>query len=640
MDGTPGFATSLATVSEGLSKVVDYTVVAAPDIYSPGVPSSLFSKGSKRKWSFIDESSLVLGLGRSSSSCITISSGKEMEDESSIDLDLSINLNRGGNRISNPKMASAGTSNALEVRRPKVDLELSLSTGPAESDVTTVQGFSPYQNSSESPTLLTLAQVVDEGSTSSRWKTGFHVSTLPNIANSVPVDHIHCYGNPIPVTPKLPFSAAVTARSVAGTSGLVNQQQKRRASMKICLVEGCIKGARGASGLCIAHGGGKRCQRAGCQKGAEGKTVYCKAHGGGRRCQYLGCTKSAEGRTDYCIGHGGGRRCTHEGCPHAARGKTGFCIRHGGGKRCKIENCTKSAEGISGLCISHGGGRRCQYPGCSKGAQGSTMFCKAHGGGRRCTFLGCTKGAEGSTPFCKGHGGGERCQFEGCTKSEHGGTLFCVSHGGGKRCTIPECTKSARGCTNYCVRHGGGKRCKLERCTKSAQGRTGFCKAHGGGKSCTWGRLGSEFGSQGASPCDKFSTRKFSLCTKHGAQIEDEQIHKNVVMVSTAQNPHSCAFAQTKGIFASGRNLFDRIATMEWGTPPIGYGHELISMPIPRQVGNVCLNNFSLPEGRVHGGLLMGMLRGSTLFMTSNKNQEVGIQLETGKSYAPPHSWV
>ncbi|CAI9762455.1 unnamed protein product [Fraxinus pennsylvanica] len=622
MDGTLGFTTTLATVPKGLSKVVDCTVVAAPDIYPPGVSSSSFSKGSKRKWSFTDESSLVLGSGRSSSSCITICSWKEMEEEPSIDLDLSINFNRGGNRMSNPNRASAGTLNAFEVRRPKLDLELSLSTGPTASDLTIFQGFSPYQNNSESPALVASAQVVDEGSTSSRSKTGFHVSTLPNIANSVPVDNIHCFGNPIPVTPKLPFRAAATPSSVAGTFGLVNQQKKRRASAKVCMVEGCIKGARGASGLCIAHGGGRRCQRAGCQKGAEGKT-FCKAHGGGRRCQYLGCTKSAEGRTDYCIGHGGGRRCTHESCPHSARGKMGFCIRHGGGRRCKIENCTKSAEGISGLCISHGGGHRCQYPWCSKGAQGSTMFCKAHGGGRRCTFFGCTEGAEGSTPFCKGHEGGKICQFVGCTMSEHGGTLFCVSHGGVKSCTELECTKSARGCTTYCVRDGGGKGAILK----------DIPRVH---------KAELIFGSQGASPCDKFdkfTTEKLSLCTIHGAQIEDKRIHENALMDSTTHNPHSCAFAQTEGIFASGHNLFDRISTMERGTP-IGYGHKLISMPIRQQVGNVCSNNFSLPEDMVHGGLLMEMLSGSTFFGTSNKNQEVGIQLDTGKSYVLPHSLV
>jgi ribosomal protein L12E/L44/L45/RPP1/RPP2 len=149
------------------------------------------------------------------------------------------------------------------------------------------------------------------------------------------------------------LSTSCGTTSTSGTSG-----HSERPRPKVCRFRGCSKGPRGASGLCIAHGGGRRCQKNGCNKGAEGRTVFCKAHGGGRRCQTLGCTKSAEGKTDYCIGHGGGRRCTHEGCSKAARGRSGLCIRHGGGKRCQIEGCTKSAEGYSGLCISHGGGRR------------------------------------------------------------------------------------------------------------------------------------------------------------------------------------------------------------------------------------------------------------------------------------------
>ncbi|XP_028800857.1 uncharacterized protein LOC114756107 [Neltuma alba] len=299
------------------------------------------------------------------------------------------------------------------------------------------------------------------------------------------------------------------------------KSENRTSNFKRCNFLGCMKGARGASGFCIGHGGGQRCQKPGCDNGAESRTVYCKAHGGGRRCQHLGCTKSAEGKTDHCIAHGGGRRCEHPGgCTKAARGKSGLCIRHGGGKRCKIEGCTRSAEGKAGLCISHGGGRRCQYQGCTKGSQGSTTLCKAHGGGKRCSFAGCTKGAEGSTPLCKAHGGGKRCLFNGggiCPKSVHGGTNFCVAHGGGKRCAVPGCTRSARGRTDCCVRHGGGKRCKLAGCGKSAQGSTDFCKAHGGGKRCVWGD----------GKCEKFARGKSGLCAAHSnLMMQGREINK------------------------------------------------------------------------------------------------------------------
>ncbi|CAK9176953.1 unnamed protein product [Ilex paraguariensis] len=648
-------------MSGNLSKVIDagsfYSTFSSSQLHSPEVSSSYFSTESKRKWNinnrFVnhqDGSSLVLGLGCLSNSCTTLSSGKEIAEESSVDLGLSTNLHLGNYRTPMLKNVSCGTAKALVVERPKLDLELSLSTGPAESDITTVtQGSIPFQHTAESPVIAGTVQLVDEGSTSSRWKLGPLVPPLQSLEITAPLDHIRSHIKPTAVNSNLPSNSAVTPKSsVACASGVVHQQPQHNVCVKTCQFEGCIKGARGACGLCIAHGGGRRCQRAGCPKGAEGKTVFCKAHGGGRRCQHLGCTKSAEGRTDYCIGHGGGRRCGHEGCTRAARGKSGLCIRHGGGKRCTMQNCTKSAEGISGLCISHGGGRRCQFPECAKGAQGSTMFCKAHGGGKRCTFLGCTKGAEGSTPFCKGHGGGKRCTFEGgCTKSVHGGTFFCVSHGGGKRCAMPECTKSARGRTNFCVRHGGGRRCKFEGCTKSAQGSTDFCKAHGGGKRCSWGQLGSEFGDQASAPCDKFARGKSGLCASHSAQVQDKQIYGDGTSDATVQDLHFSTLEKMEG-----KDVAKDIHTVGITTVGSGgssndytvYGHQPIFVQIPPSdtvsVGNASLAQFSLPEGRVHGGSLMTMLRGSTNFGSSSNNQPVSGPLESGKVNPTLHSWV
>lgn len=649
MDNTPRhlIANFASNVSNNLCKVGDTGVVcssvAALQLHSPDVSSSYFSNssGSKRKWgvnggsvNLQDSSSLVLGLGRSLSSCTTISLGKEIEEGSSIDLGLSINLLE---RTAKQKNVSCETPKGLQVEKPKLELELSLSTGPSDSDITSVtQGFPPFQNNVESPITIGVVQFVDERSTSSRWKLRplvLPLHTLQSTESSTPFDHGLTHIDPTPVTPNLSSVTVITPKgSVACASGVTHQQQhqrqRRNTSVKTCQFNGCTRGARGASGLCIAHGGGRRCQRAGCQKGAEGKTVFCKAHGGGRRCQHLGCTKSAEGRTDYCIGHGGGRRCSHEGCTHAARGKSGLCIRHGGGKRCKMQNCSKSAEGISGLCISHGGGRRCEYPDCTKGAQGSTMFCKAHGGGKRCTVLGCTKGAEGSKPLCKGHGGGKRCSFAGgCLKSVHGGTLFCVNHGGGKRCAVPECAKSARGRTNFCVHHGGGKRCKFEGCGKSAQGSTDFCKAHGGGKRCSWGQSGI--------PCDKFARGKSGLCAAHGAQVQDMKIHGGRTLVHTLHDPHSITSNKMKGInHANGTETAGRVsASINF----MGYGHPV---QVPTQDTNSCLVQFSLPEGRVRGGNLMSMLRGTTGFGARTNNQVVGGPSEPGTSNPVPHNWV
>jgi len=72
---------------------------------------------------------------------------------------------------------------------------------------------------------------------------------------------------------------------------------------RLCEEEGCSKGARGSTGFCKAHGGGRRCQHEGCTTAATtGGTPHRKAHGGG--CQEEGCTKSDQGGTGYCKAHG------------------------------------------------------------------------------------------------------------------------------------------------------------------------------------------------------------------------------------------------------------------------------------------------------------------------------------------------
>lgn len=549
----------------------------------PGSLNSSFPalQGVKRKWSSVNGSTdmqrglpLSLWVGHSPSSsdskassatgCTTMSSAKETDEESSMDIELDFSLHLGGDKTTPVRKKVSAFS-----KPSMVDLELSLFSVPAESDVTTVQPGPPVVGG------------------------GFHMDNG-----------------------SMAMSMSMPTSSVTCSSGLT-EPHHRTASTKTCQFEGCEKGARGASGLCIAHGGGRRCQKPGCHKGAEGRTAYCKAHGGGRRCEYLGCTKSSEGRTDYCIAHGGGRRCSHDGCTRAARGKSGLCIRHGGGKRCQMDNCTKSAEGLSGLCISHGGGRRCQFPACTKGAQGSTMFCKAHGGGKRCTFDGCTKGAEGSTPFCKGHGGGKRCAFEGggvCPKSVHGGTLYCVAHGGGKRCAVPGCTRSARGRTDCCVRHGGGKRCQFGGCGKSAQGSTDFCKAHGGGKRCLWGQPGSDFGNNDH-VCNAFARGKTGLCTSHGALVQDKRVHGGATLGTLVHEttpdqsqkmkellfPHQMTNVTTPGFTSSGFKPFGDQA----GGPRRSTG----------------------AEGRVHGGSLIALLA-------------AGSSGNPGNVIAMPQKWI
>ncbi|WVZ74912.1 hypothetical protein U9M48_023027 [Paspalum notatum var. saurae] len=489
---------------------------------------------------------------------------------------------------------------------------------------------------------------VDEGSTSARRSSGGHVP--PMLFASRPknyaaadeeaqgllddTDNNSSYGGTVRgdhrgfrLSPEP--SASMTDPASFGVSSdvvttVVSNQQAHRRHPKKCRFKGCSKGARGASGLCIAHGGGQRCQKPGCHKGAESRTAYCKAHGGGRRCLQLGCTKSAEGKTEHCIAHGGGRRCGYSGCPKAARGKSGRCIKHGGGKRCSVEGCIRSAEGRVGLCISHGGGRRCQYPDCRKGAQGSTLYCKAHGGGKRCVFEGCGKGAEGSTPLCKAHGGGKRCAHEGggvCPKSVHGGTEFCVAHGGGKRCAVPGCCKSARGRTDRCVKHGGGKRCRVEECGKSAQGSTEYCKAHGGGKRCSFG-----------GGCEKFARGRSGLCAAHATLVASQQrrcggggminpglFHGIVRSASSAGNVKneysSSGLSTVSDGDVDGCPVVVATTTrrQELIPPQVLVPKSMKSLtpavPPPqrsREGGAV-----AVPEGRVHGGGLLSLLGGS-----------------------------
>ncbi|KAL3598174.1 hypothetical protein D5086_006092 [Populus alba] len=491
--------------------------------------------------------------------------------------------------------------------------------------------------------IRSLIPVVDEGSTSAKKSGGYMTSLLlaprMDVRKGPSQTELLNFGTRSnhqfqlshELSANTDFSMGIMSEQAISTTS----SDHRTSNPKKCKFLGCSKGARGASGLCIGHGGGQRCQKPGCSKGAESRTAYCKVHGGGRRCQHLGCTKSAEGKTDLCIAHGGGRRCGFPGgCTKAARGKSGLCIRHGGGKRCKVKDCTRSAEGQAGLCISHGGGRRCEHQGCTKGAQGSTGYCKAHGGGKRCIFAGCTKGAEGSTPLCKGHGGGKRCMFDGggiCPKSVHGGTNFCVAHGGGKRCVVPGCTKSARGRTDCCVRHGGGKRCNVANCGKSAQGSTDFCKAHGGGKRCTWGE----------GKCEKFARGKSGLCAAHSSMVQEREanrtglirpglFHGLVSAASTAgssiDNSHS--YSEVSAVSDCSDSLERPAKRLHLIPPQVLVPHSMKATLSFTSFMNADKleegtngygatsggkKNFDylVPEGRVHGGGLMSLFGGN-----------------------------
>jgi hypothetical protein len=171
-------------------------------------------------------------------------------------------------------------------------------------------------------------------------------------------------------------------KQAAGQQNNGDEASTKRPKRTRCRFNGGCHKVMHSNGLCVAHGGGKRCQHAGgCGKCAVSPTSYCKAHGGGKRCQHAGgCEKSAERPTSYCIAHGGGRRCQHaSGCGKSAQWPTSYCKAHGGGKRCE-----------------HAGG-------CGKGAQGATPYCKAHGGGYRCQHAGGCNNHAVRKKLCKRH---------------------------------------------------------------------------------------------------------------------------------------------------------------------------------------------------------------------------------------------
>ncbi|KAE9095294.1 hypothetical protein PF010_g16766 [Phytophthora fragariae] len=74
-----------------------------------------------------------------------------------------------------------------------------------------------------------------------------------------------------------------------------------------------------------------------------------------RPCNTPGCTKGARGKSGLCQKHGGGKRCAAPNCPKGAQGSSSMCLFHGGGYRCTVDGCTTGARGTSGLCAKHGG---------------------------------------------------------------------------------------------------------------------------------------------------------------------------------------------------------------------------------------------------------------------------------------------
>ncbi|CAH0476788.1 unnamed protein product [Peronospora belbahrii] len=137
------------------------------------------------------------------------------------------------------------------------------------------------------------------------------------------------------------------------TSKLPIQDGKRRARRppsRICKYDGCEQYVVD-QGLCVRHGGGKRCQTLGCTSRAKYQG-RCWKHGGSVKCKVAGCINRAKSR-GFCWSHGGGTKCKAESCEKIAISNS-LCWAHGGGKRCEVERCMRQAyERTGNLCNNH-----------------------------------------------------------------------------------------------------------------------------------------------------------------------------------------------------------------------------------------------------------------------------------------------
>lgn len=124
--------------------------------------------------------------------------------------------------------------------------------------------------------------------------------------------------------------------------------QEAKREKKLCAFPQCASNAV-TRGLCISHGGGRRCQRKGCTRGAQSKGL-CVAHGGGRICHAAGCS-NIQRSMGLCIRHGGGRRCSVKGCQKGVV-RQDLCTAHGGKRKCRVPECTKHVK-KKGLCRAH-----------------------------------------------------------------------------------------------------------------------------------------------------------------------------------------------------------------------------------------------------------------------------------------------
>lgn len=282
----------------------------------------------------------------------------------------------------------------------------------------------------------------------------------------------------------------------------LNSPRKQRPK---CQSAGCLRNARDGMGLCVSHGGGRRCGSEGCDKLArgrrhkEGREWYCAEHGGDKRTRPKASPEVGSEAHAVFAAHMGGRRCGHEGCDKSASSASGLCQVHvQWGKRggsaplhgaAPVGPAAAAVPGKSGAMgrpNGYGMHKRCSHEGCSKFVRPNMGTCQAHGRHKQPDeyddFVArIVNGADGGDAI-RERGG--TCKHEECDETAEAGASFCVVHRGSRPCWRLGCSKHAAGTSGYCSAHGGGKRCAGDGCLKFAQPKSQFCRAHGGGAPC------------------------------------------------------------------------------------------------------------------------------------------------------------
>ncbi|OIT38146.1 putative wrky transcription factor 19 [Nicotiana attenuata] len=191
---------------------------------------------------------------------------------------LGVELKLGSGATSNVEIILSETSKEQEPTKPKIDLELSLSTygGRFSTELKARQYF--------------VRQMVELGG-----------------ANFWGARRVQ----KVALTTAL---VTVVADDVSMKDALVPQEGGQACAFdmgvgKVVRWKTVLRAEDGTD-LCISHGGGRRCQYPACKKGAQRSTMFCKAHGGDKRCKFAGCAKSAQVSTNFCKAHGRGKRCT------------------------------------------------------------------------------------------------------------------------------------------------------------------------------------------------------------------------------------------------------------------------------------------------------------------------------------------